>query len=63
MSFPLLGVVTFSNDARRNGSFKVLVDGTKVGERIVERRSPELDVHFDDVAYAVPAELVRDKKR
>ncbi len=56
-------VVTFSNDARRNGSFAVLVDGIKVGERIVERRSPELDVHFDDVAYAVPGELVRGKKK
>jgi len=60
---PLSLVVTFSNDARRDGVFSVQVDGTKVGERVVERRSPELDVHFDDVAYAVPSDLVRDKKK
>lgn len=60
---PMGLVVTFSNDARRNGSFDVLVDGKKVGERMTERRSPEQDVRFSDVEYALPAELVQGKQR
>lgn len=56
-------VVTFSNDARRNGSFDVLVDGKKVGERMTERRSPEQDVRFFDVEFAVPTELLQGKQK
>ena len=56
-------VVTFSNDARRNGSFDVLVDGKKVGERATERRSPEQDVRFLDVEYAIPPELIEGKQK
>lgn len=56
-------MVTFSNDARRNGSFDVLVDGKKVGERATERRSPEQDVRFLDVEYALPAELIEGKQK
>jgi DUF1680 family protein len=56
-------VVTFSNDARRNGSFDVLVDGKKVGERMTERRSPEQDVRFSDVEFALPAEVVQGKQK
>ena len=56
-------VVTFSNDARRNGSFDVLVDGKKVGERITERRSPEKDVRFLDVEYVLPTELLQGKQK
>jgi uncharacterized protein len=56
-------VVTFSNDARRKGSFDILVDGKKVGEQATERRSPEQDVKFFDVEYAIPAELVEGKQK
>jgi DUF1680 family protein len=60
---PMRLVVTFSNDARRKGSFDILVDGKKVGEQATERRSPEQDVRFFDVEYAIPAELVERKRK
>ncbi|HKV61365.1 MAG TPA: beta-L-arabinofuranosidase domain-containing protein [Candidatus Acidoferrum sp.] len=62
-SHPLALVVTYSNNARRVSSFEVLVDRVKVGEQVVERRSPEQDVRFSDVEYAIPAEVARDKRR
>jgi len=52
-------VVTFSNDARRKGSFDILVDGKKVGGQETERRSPEQDVRFFDVEYSIPAGVSR----
>jgi DUF1680 family protein len=60
---PMGLVVTFSNDARRNGSFDVLVDGKKVGEQATERRSPEQDVRFFDVEYSIPTGIVEGKQK
>lgn len=60
---PMELVVTFSNDARRTGSFDVLVDGKKVGEQATERRSPETDVRFFDVEYALPPEFVEGRQK
>jgi len=60
---PMGLIVTFSNDARRKGSFDVLVDGKKVGEQATERRSPEQDVRFFDVEYALPSELSEGKQK
>lgn len=62
-SHPMELVVTFSNDARRTGSFDVLVDGKKVGGQATERRSPETDVRFFDVEYAIPPELVEGRQK
>ena len=56
-------MVTFSNDARRDGSFEILVDGKKVGEQTARRRSPEQDVRFFDVEYAIPAEMIEGKQK
>lgn len=56
-------VVTYSNDAHRKGSFNILVDGKKVGVQTSERKSPEQEVRFFDVEYAIPAEVVKDKKK
>ena len=55
--------MTYSNDARRKGSFDILVEGKKLGEQIIERRTPEQDVRYFDVAYPIPAELVKDKQK
>jgi hypothetical protein len=61
---PMLLVVTYSNDARaRRGEFNVLADGTQLGQQTIGRRSPEQDVRFFDVEYALPAELVKDKQK
>ena len=60
---PMTLVVTYSNEARRRGSFDILVDGKKVGEQATDRRSPEQDIRFFDVEYSLPAELVQGKPR
>jgi len=61
---PAVLVVTYSNDAHaRKGGFDILVDGTKVGEQTIERRTPEIDVRFFDVQYALPLELVKGKQK
>ena len=60
---PMGLMVTLSNDARRKGSFEVLVDGKKVGEQDTERRSPEQDVRFFDVEYPIPSELTEGKQK
>lgn len=61
---PVILVVTYSNDAKgRKGSFDILVDGTKVGEQAIERRTPELDIRFFDVKYSLPLDLVKGKQK
>jgi len=56
-------VVTYSNDARQRRTFDILVEGRKIGEQTVERRTPEQDVRFFDVQYPLPAELVAGKQK
>jgi hypothetical protein len=58
----MIMLVTYSNDGRRKGTFDILVDGKKLGEQTSERRSPEQGVHFFDVAYQLPADLLQGKK-
>jgi DUF1680 family protein len=60
---PMALIVTYSNEARRNGSFNVLVDGTKIGEQPTERRSPEQEIRFSDVEYPLPASLISGKTK
>jgi uncharacterized protein len=60
---PMTLVVTYSNEARRNGRFAILVDGTKVGQQATERRSPEQDMRFFDVEYALAPEMVEGKQK
>ncbi len=57
---PMALVVTYYSDEWRKRTFDVLVDGQRVGEQTVERGGP---VRFFDAEYAVPAELVKDKKK
>jgi len=56
-------VVTYSKDSRRHTYCGVLVDGSKVGEKTGEHRSPEQQVRFTDVEYPLAAELLKDKKK
>jgi DUF1680 family protein len=60
---PMSAVVTYSNDARRDVSFNVLVEGEKIGERRTERKSPEKAVRFFDIEYPVPPSLVAGKQK
>jgi len=56
-------VVTYCNDEPQARSFEVLVDGEKIGEQAMERRSPEQVTRFFDVEYAFPTKLVSDKEK
>jgi len=60
---PMALVVTYSNDARRHTSCGIFVDGSKVGEKTGEHRSPEQEIRFTDIEYPIAAELLKDKKK
>jgi hypothetical protein len=62
-SHPMILAVTYTNDEQQKRTFDVLVDGKKVGEQTMERRSPEQDVRFFSVEYALPAELIKGKQK
>lgn len=57
---PMSVVVTYYSDEWRKRTFDILADGKKIGEQVVERSN---EGHFFDVTYAVPADLVKDKKK
>jgi hypothetical protein len=60
---PLELIVTYGRDERADRAFAVLVDGRKVGEERISRRSPQEKEGFFDVAYAIPAESVAGKEK
>jgi hypothetical protein len=62
-SGPLTLVVTYGNDEAQIRTFEVLLDGKRIGEQTVERRSPEQIIRFFDVEYPVPGALAKDKKK
>lgn len=62
-SQPMSLVVTYSNDARTNCTFQVLVEGQKVGEQSCERRTPDQDAKYFDVTYALPQQLIQGKQK
>jgi DUF1680 family protein len=60
---PMSLLVTYTNDEQQRRSFDVLVEGRKLGEQVIERRSPEKDVRFFDVEYAIPADLPQGRSK
>jgi hypothetical protein len=56
-------VVTYSNGEQQKRTFNILVDGAKVGDGVVESRSPGEEVRFQNVQYPIPPELIRDRER
>jgi len=56
-------VVTYNTEERADRAFTVLVDGRKIGEQRIARRSPQEKEQFFDVAYPIPAEAVAGKRR
>jgi hypothetical protein len=53
-------VVSYYSDEWRKRTFDILVEGQKVGEQTIEKGGP---VHFFDVDYSVPANLVAGKPK
>jgi hypothetical protein len=60
---PIVLVVTYNRDERQRLTFEILVDGTKVGEQVIERRSPQEKTGFFDVEYRVPTGLIQGKQK
>ncbi len=56
-AYPMILIVTYTNDEQQRRTFDVLVEGRKIGERTIERRTPEKDVRFFDIEYALPADF------
>jgi hypothetical protein len=56
----LAAVATYYSDEWRKRTFDILIDGGKIGEQVVEKGGTP---RFFDTEYAVPAELVRGKKK
>jgi hypothetical protein len=60
---PLGLVVTYNRDEQAERAFAVLVDGRKVGEQRIPRRSPQEMEAFFEITYAIPAEAVAGKAK
>src|SRR2546425_2555646 len=61
---PVKLVVTYNTDQRGKRSVEILVDGQHVGEQMIEGSPPGSAAgHFFDVAYKIPAELIKDKQK
>jgi len=60
---PLSLVVTYSRDERADRAFAVLVDGVKVGDERIPRRSPQEPEGTFDVAYPIPAGTTAGKTK
>lgn len=52
---PLTLIVTYHSDERQPRTFEIMVDGQRVGEQTMARRTPEQDPRFLDAEYAVAA--------
>jgi len=57
---PVALVVSYYSDEWLKRTFEILVEGQNVGEQTIEKGGP---VHFFDVEYAVPANLVQGKQK
>jgi hypothetical protein len=60
---PIVLVVTYNRDERQRRTFDILVDGVKIGEQVIERRSPQQKTGFFDVEYRVPTGLIQGKQK
>ena len=57
---PMAIVVSYYNDEWRKRTFDIQIDGTGIGEQIVEKGGTP---HFFDAEYAIPPELVKGKSK
>jgi DUF1680 family protein len=62
-SGPLTLLITYGTDERADRAFAVLIEGRKVGEQRIVRRSPQEKERFFDVAYPIPGESVAGKAK
>ncbi len=62
-SRPIALWVTYGGEGRRKSTFNILIDGVKIGDYIALPRSPEQEAHFVDANYAIPADLIGEKRK
>ena len=62
-SRPMTLTVTYNTDEPTTRSFEILVEGKRVGQQTIDRRSPEQVSRFFDVEYPIPADLVKGKQK
>jgi DUF1680 family protein len=62
-SRPIALWVTYGGEGRRKSTFDILIDGKKIGDYVALPRSPEQEAHFVDADYAIPAELIGEKRK
>lgn len=62
-SAPLGLIVTYNREERADRAFAVMVEGLKLGEQRISRRSPQEKEEFFDVVYPIPAEAVAGKRK
>jgi uncharacterized protein len=62
-AFPMKLIVTYTNDESQRRSFDILVEGRKVGEQFIERRTPEKNIRFFEVEYPIAAELLQGREK
>ena len=60
---PLVLIVTYCSEERQRRSFTILADGQRLGERTVERLTPDQEPTFSDVEYRLPALLTKGKQK
>ncbi len=62
-SRPMTLIVTYAGDERANRTFDILIDATRIASQTVERRSPEKNIGFFDVEYALAPNLLAGKQK
>jgi hypothetical protein len=61
---PMTLIVTYHPEERTKKTCEILVDGVKLGEQAIERHRPgSPSKGFFDIAYAIPADLVKSKQK
>ncbi|MHB8055476.1 MAG: beta-L-arabinofuranosidase domain-containing protein [Candidatus Aminicenantales bacterium] len=56
-------IVTYGSEDRYNRAFAVIVDGKKIAEEKIARRSPQEKATYTNVSYRLPESLVAGKKK
>jgi DUF1680 family protein len=56
-------IVTYSHGEEQDRAFEIHVDGARIADQAVERRSPQERSGFFDVEYKIPAEAVQGKQK
>ena len=60
---PMVLAVTYNSDEPMTRSFEIQIDGKKLADQTIDRRSPEQLERFFDINYPIPADLLTGKQK